>query len=66
MLCLYELKAFAEKFNGLNVDFGGINPMEKFSGTTTDITLKNHNTWGYPVYVLDAILQVNVSGLTKW
>ena len=31
-----------------------------------DITLKNHHIWGYPVYALDAILQVNIAGLTKW
>ena len=44
MLYPYALKAFAEKLNDLKVDDGGITPMEKFSGTTTDITLKNHHT----------------------
>ena len=66
MLWLYALKTFAETFNVIKVDYGGINPMKNFPGTTTDITLKNHHTWGCPVYVSDAILQVNVSGLTKW
>ena len=28
----------AEKFNVIKVDYDGITPMEKFSGTTTDIT----------------------------
>ena len=27
-----------------------INPMEKISGTTTDIYLKNNHTWGCLVY----------------
>ena len=40
--------------------------MENFSGTTTDIYLKNHHTWGCPVYVLDAIFQGSIYGLTKW
>ena len=65
MLCPYELKAFACQLNILKVDDDGIIPMEKFSGTTTDIYLKTHHTWGYPVYVLDAIFQGNISGLTK-
>ena len=41
-------------------------PMEKFPVTTTDITIKNHHTWGCPVYVLDTKLQVNIYGITKW
>ena len=36
----YELKAFAEQLNELKLVGDGINPMDKFSGTTTDITLK--------------------------
>ena len=40
--------------------------MVNFSGTTTDISLKNHHTWRCPVYVLDAIFKGNISGLTKW
>ena len=40
--------------------------MEKFAGTTTDITIKIHHTWGCPVYVLDVILKGNISGLPKW
>ena len=40
--------------------------MEKFSGTTTDIYLKNHHTWGCPVYALDARFKGNISVLTKW
>ena len=39
MLCPYALKAFAEQLNVLKVDDDGITPMEKFSGTTTYITL---------------------------
>ena len=42
----YALKDFAEKFNELKVDDDGITMMAKFSGTTTDIILKNHHTWG--------------------
>ena len=43
-----------------------ITPMEKFSGTTTDIYPKNHHTWGCPVYILDAIFQGNLAGISKW
>ena len=62
----YVLKYFSEKLNELNVGGYGITPMEKFTGTTIDITLKNHHTWGCPVYVLNAILQGNISGLPNW
>ena len=40
--------------------------MEMFAGTTTYINPKNHHTWGYPVYVLDAIFQGNISGIPKY
>ena len=40
------------------MDDDGITTMEKFSGTSTEIS-----TWGYQVYVLDEILQVNIHGL---
>ena len=39
MLCPSTLKAFSEKLNELNMDNGGIAPMEKFPGTTIDITI---------------------------
>ena len=48
------------------MDDDGINPIEKFSGTKTEITLKNHNTWGCPFYILNEILKGNISGLPKW
>ena len=40
--------------------------MENFSGTKTDITLKNCHTQGYKVYVLYARLQGNIDGFNKW
>ena len=43
-----------------------INPTRNIAGTATDITLKMHITWGYPIYVLDTRLQGNISGLPKW
>ena len=46
--------------------YDGITSMEKFSGTTTEITIKNHHTWVCPVYVLYEILQVKIAGLTEW
>ena len=39
MLCPYAIKTFVEQLDELKVDNDGITPMEKFSGTTTDITL---------------------------
>ena len=42
-------EGFSEQLIDLKVDDYGINPMDKFSGTTTYITLKNHHTWGCPV-----------------
>ena len=54
MLWTFELKAFTEQLNLLNVDDDGIYPMESFSGTTTEISLKNHHTWVCQVYVLNA------------
>ena len=53
------MKAFSEQLNEIKVDDCGITPMEKFAGITTNITIKNHHTWGCPVYVLNAILQDN-------
>ena len=66
MLWTYELKAFEEKLNVLKLDDDEITPMEKFSGTTTDIKSQNHHTWGCTVYVLDTILQVNISEIPTW
>ena len=66
MLRPYELKAFEEKNNVLNVEDYGITPMDKFVGTTTDISLKNHHTRVFTVYVLDAILKGNIAIITKW
>ena len=40
--------------------------MEKFSGRTTDITLKNDHIWGCAVYVLDERFQGYISGINKW
>ena len=57
------MKDFLEQLNELKVHNDGITPMEKFLGTTTEITPKNHHTWGCPVYVLDARLQINIAGL---
>ena len=39
LLWRYALKDFVEQLNLLEVNYDGINPMEKFAGTTTDITL---------------------------
>ena len=63
MLWIYALRAFEEKFNVVKVDDDGISLTEKFSGTTTYITLKNNHTWGCSVYVLDARLEGGISGL---
>ena len=65
-LWAYELKEFTEQLNVLKADDDGITPMEKFAGTTTDISIKNNYTWGCTVYVLDKRLKRNISGLTKW
>ena len=62
----YEQKAFAKQYNVINVDDDGNTPMEKFSDTTTDITLKNHHPCGYPFYVLDKSFQGNIAGRHKW
>ena len=66
MLWTYVMNAFEEKFNIINVDDDGITLMEKFAGTTTYISLKNHHTCDCPVYILDARFQGNISILTKW
>ena len=66
MLWPYKLKDFSEQLNVLKVDNNGITPMEKFSGTTTDINLKNNYTRDCPVYVLDERLKIHISGLPKW
>ena len=66
MLRLYALKDFSEKNHVLKVDDCGITPIEKFSRTTTDISLKNHHTWGCSVYILDSRSQGNIDGLSKY
>ena len=65
MLGTYALKAFEEQLNIIMLENYGITPMEKFAGTKTDITLKNHHIWFCTVYVLDARLRVNIPGLPK-
>ena len=52
--------------NKLKVDDDGIAHIDKFSGTTTDINIKNNHTRGCTVYVLYEILQGNISGIPKW
>ena len=66
MLWPYALKYFAEQINELKVDGDGITPLENFAGTTTYITLKNHHTWGCPVYVLHETFQYRISVIPKW
>ena len=48
------------------MDDYGITPIERCSGTTIYITLKNCHTWGCPVYALDAIFQDNIAVIPKW
>ena len=66
MLWIYALKEFSEQLNSLKVDDDGVTPMQKFAGTETYITLKNHHTWGCPVYVLDAGQKGKIYGFPKW
>ena len=40
--------------------------MEKFIGTETDNSLKNHCTWVFPFYFLGSRLQINIAILPKW
>ena len=61
----YSLKDFAEKLNVPYVDYDGINPMEKFAGTTTYIPIKNNHTWVFPLYVLDARFKGKITLLPK-
>ena len=56
---------FAEQISEIKADDNGVTPMETFSGNKTDITLKNHHTWGCAVYVLYAILQGNIYAFPK-
>ena len=44
MLWPYALKAFVEHLNVLKVNDDVITPMDKFAGTTTDISLKTFHT----------------------
>ena len=64
MVWPYALKPFSEQFNVLNVNYG-ITTIENIAGKTTYITPKNHNIWGCPDYVLDTILQVDLSKISK-
>ena len=50
----YALKEIVEQLNTLKLDNDGGTPMDKFSGTKNDTTLKNKHTWGCQVYVLDS------------
>ena len=66
MLCPYALNSLTEQLNKLKVDDDGITLMERFSGTTTNITIKNLHTWACKVYVLDTRFQGNIAELPKW
>ena len=50
MLCPYAINTFIKYLNVTKVDDYWITTMKKFAVTRTDITLKNHHTWGCPVY----------------
>ena len=63
---MYALKAFTYQINELKVNDDGITTMEKFSGKTTYINIKNHHKYGCPLYVLDTRLQGTIGGLPKW
>ena len=41
-------------------------PWRMFSGTTVDITFKNHHTWGCPIYFLGERCHSNIFLLPKW
>ena len=60
------MKDFAEQLNLLKLDDDEITTMEKFSGTTTYITLKGHRTGGCQVHVLDERQQGNIYRIPKW
>ena len=62
----YELKAFAEQLNELNLGYNRVTPTENFSGTKIDITLKNHRELGCTVHVLYEILKGKIYGFPYW
>ena len=55
MVCPYVLKAFAEQLNVLKVETYGNTSMEKFTGTTTDISPKiiTHGDFKFMSWIQD-------------
>ena len=68
MLWTFSLVAYADRMNNLHVDMNGKTLEMKFSDTIGSTTrLSNFHTFGCPVYILDARLQiVGGRGPPKW
>ena len=68
MLWPFSLVASTDRMNNLYVDMNGKTPEMKFSDTIVSTTrLSNFHTFGCPVYILDARLQiVGGRGPPKW
>ena len=68
MLWKFDLVASADIKNNLHVNMNGKTPEIKVSDTIGSTTwLSNFHTFGYPVYILDALLQiVGGRGPPKW
>ena len=66
MLWTYALKDFAEQLNVLKVDDDGINLMEKFTGTTTDINLKKTTHGDVQFMVLIQECKEIYMEISKW
>eukprot|EP00978_Attheya_sp_CCMP212_P007527 scaffold17426_cov58-Attheya_sp.AAC.7 len=65
----FALKAGVKVHNDFKLDNDGKTPVQKFStGDTGNIehALRDHHTWGCPVYILDKRLQSSSVGPPKW
>ena len=68
MLWQFALVASADRINNIHVDMNYKTPEMKFSDTIgTNTRLSNFHTFGCPVYILDAQIQiVGGGGPPKW
>ena len=67
MLWPFETKCAQDRMNNLHVDINLETPDMKFSNTkAVNAQLNHYHAFGFPVYILDSILQTNPKGVPKW
>ena len=66
MLWTLSFKTACHRYNSMDMDEDRKTPEQKFSGVEFQNFPTVYDTWGCPVFILEAPLQVVPAGLPKW